>query len=644
MYVLNPLSNASTPTPVSFTLFANFVDVDVAGYSAVGYTIPTRITNTQATTPAILPATPVRPTTVVGPDPLPPAPTVPPFTEDDEIFFAQRASKEQSAKSEKGIIGTVLESVSAISGALTFIPEIGIVAAGISAATGGAAMVANFFGWTNPVSLRAIQPVTIKFANLVNTHGLNDGTNLTIKPDAAVSPACNLLGGNGHEMEMLHIAQTPSLLLAGVTWAPSDPTDSTLIYNEVAPASYNKDTSGIIFPTLLGYVTNTCQYWRGSIRYHLQVVCSQMHVGRLRISYDPYIFLGALTSDQHASTTSFILDIEQQSSISFTIPYLFHQPWTFTSYNTAGITNLLPGNIGNVRVSVVNVLNHPATPVPGVFMNLWVSAGPDFQLARPTNDNLFTNWYYVPPPVEDAEETAFETQGLTRDDIRAMPAPPLVPATGSRENNISHADEVHHIKDLVMRPQNVGYVSDTSGSSAASFTINPWLPVVRQPGTVANYVDMYSYMRCIYRYSRGGIRVSFQNNSSVLPVNQFYSLMSNFAWLMPNTLTATGYVGPTTAASIIANSLFQYNDGCQYSNSPLMPQSVVLPWYANVYGITNAGRYTIASPNYWLVSAWTFINNLYVTYLGGGAITMAAADDYELVYLVGPPAINNNNS
>jgi len=120
--------------------------------------------------------------------------------------------------------------------------------------------------------------------------------------------------------------------------------------------------------------------------------------------------------------------------------------------------------------------------------------------------------------------------------------------------------------------------------------------------------------------------------------------MSNFAWLMPNTLTATGYVGPTSAVSIVTNSLFQYNDGSQYSNSPLMPQSVVLPWYANVYGITNAGRYTIASPNYWLVSAWTFVNNLYVTYLGGGALTMAAADDYELVYLVGPPAINTTSS
>lgn len=643
MYVLNPLSNASTPTPVSFTLFANFVDVDVAGYSAVGYTIPTRITNTQATTPAILPATPARPTSVVGPDPLPPAPITPPPTTDEEVFFAQRASKEQSAKSEKGIIGTVLESVSAISGALTFIPEIGIVAAGISAATGGAAMVANYFGWTNPVSLRAIQPVTIKFANLVNTHGLNDGTNLTIKPDAAVAPACNLLGGNGHEMEMLHIAQTPSLLIAGATWSPSDATDSTLIYQRVGPAQLNQDTGGVWFPNLLQYVTNTCQYWRGSIRYHLQVVCSQMHVGRLRISYDPYIYLGALTSDQLASTTSFILDIEQQSSISFTIPYLFHQPWSFTSYTTTGITGYQPGSIGTIRISVVNVLNHPATPVPGVFMNLWVSAGPDFQLARPTNDNLFTNWY-LQASDEDTEETAFETQGLTRDDIRSMPAPPLVPATGSRENNICHADEVHHIKDLVMRPQNIGYLPDTMTTSALAFSINPWLPVVRQPGTAANYVDMYSYMRCIYRYSRGGIRVSFQNNSSQTPGNQYYSLMSNFAWLMPNTLTLTGYLSATSAASIITNSLFQYNDGCQYSNSPLMPQSVVMPWYANVYGITNAGRYAATSANYWLVSAWTFVNNLYVTYLGGGAVTMAAADDYELVYLVGPPAINATNT
>jgi hypothetical protein len=94
IHVLNPLSNSSgIPTPVSFTIFANFVDVDVAGYNPIAYTIPLRVIKTQATLPATLVATPPRPSTSSQLDPLPPF-----VGAEEDPFIAQRATAEQKEK------------------------------------------------------------------------------------------------------------------------------------------------------------------------------------------------------------------------------------------------------------------------------------------------------------------------------------------------------------------------------------------------------------------------------------------------------------------------------------------------------------------------------------------------------------------
>jgi len=62
VYVVNPLVNTgSSLNNVTFTIFANFEDVEVAGYYHDDLTIPTRLLNNQTSNPAILPSQPVNP-------------------------------------------------------------------------------------------------------------------------------------------------------------------------------------------------------------------------------------------------------------------------------------------------------------------------------------------------------------------------------------------------------------------------------------------------------------------------------------------------------------------------------------------------------------------------------------------------------
>lgn len=630
IYVLNPLSNTTTPTPVSFTVFANFVDIDVAGYAPVAYTQPTRVIKDQTSLPALLPTPPTPPSATLQPDPLPPY-----IGDATDPWIAQRGgNREQKQKSEKGIVGTIAESVASIAGFLVPIPEVGVVASGVAVAATGIATVANYFGWTNPPSLIAVKPIVGQYSNLVNTHGLAESQNLGIHPDACVSPSTQLLGGDGHEMTMLHIAQTPTLLAAGIGWAGSDLGSTTIWSTPVTPTADYFDIPNIVnFPTLLSHVTRSCLFWRGSLRYHVQVICSQMHVGRLRIFFVPYTNTIGLTADQLASTASTILDVEQQSSVSFTIPYLYNQPWCEVK-GSGG--NYKP--IGVLRIAVLNTLNHPVVPVPSVYINVWVSAGPDFQLSRPSVQNLRVNTYLPPGPIE----TEFVAQGLTRDAIRAMPAPPLIPASGSREESICNADEFHHVKDLIMRPQYYDTTSSATQPQYSESIISPFNPV-RRGISAASATSFRDYFRLIFRYSRGSHRISWQQTMQGTAGN----------WTDTQSFLANGYnyiIGATPGIQLpqfiknpVAvtepNALNWLADGAHYSQNKGMPQTAIIPYYSTIYGVPNAVWAGGTSP----LLTWNNYGTMPMcrsyTRLGGSHL-IAAGDDYELIFLVGAPAFN----
>jgi hypothetical protein len=645
IYCLNSLSLGPTLVPpVSFTVFANFVDVDIAGYSPVAYTIPVRQFNDQSTLPAIRPGNPIPPTSAPTADPLVPY-VVTSIVPVETPFVAQgrnTISKEQKTKSEKGVVGRTLESVTAIAGALIPIPEIGEIAAGVATVSGIGASIANFFGWTNPISLIAIQPAIQQYANLVNTHGLNDSQNLALAADSIVSPSTELLGGSGYEMTIKHIAQTPCLLAAGINWDNTQAPNTSLYEVDLSPiAEFYDPAKNIQFPTLLSWVSRACLYWRGSLKYHLQIVCSQMHVGRIRIAYIPNPtgnVIRDLDSNQNSSLGSMVLDIQQQTSMSFTIPYLTHRPW-LPVQGLSTVTDSPPQTFGRLRISVLNELNHPTTPVPSVFLNLWVSAGPDFQLARPDGDFLRGNWY------RPTTETPFVAQGLTRQMIREMPAPPLIPAIGSMEHEICNADEVNHIKDFIMRPCWIGSLSDTATPGyTPSATVNPYAPVQRySPGSLLpnqNSMTYLEYFRLVYRFSRGGHRVVCQALNPNTPNYILRRSIQNTYFASNGLLVAVNNNSFTLSSIPQSYCIVNGAKNGQVYGTDFMPMTATIPYYSTLYGVTNAATVATGTPTTTAIfSQYGWTPGATVATNGGDQILLAAADDYELMFLVGPPCL-----
>jgi hypothetical protein len=355
-----------------------------------------------------------------------------------------------------------------------------------------------------------------------------------------------------------------------------------------------------------------------------------MHVGRLRVYFVPYTNTSGLTAENLSNTASTIIDIEQQTTVSFTIPYVFTNPWC----ETIGFTGT-PKSIGTLRIAVLNELNHPVVPVPAVFVNVWVMAGPDFQLARPAMSGLRLNLYQPPPPMMQEEE--FLAQGLTRDAIRAMPAPTLIPAGGSVEHNICQADEFTHIKELIMRPSYIGTTTINAAPTYSKVVINPQNPV-RRLTAADGTVNYYNYFRCIFRYMRGSNKIGLLQTNPYTTFTENHSLVSNGMNTSDGAALGFPVFGTTTfiTAPIALGSSF--SDGVSYAQTAEFPQVATLPYYSTMYGITNAAWYGGTTPFFnWNV--YGSINNAILYTRNICNVALFAGDDMEFVYLVGAPAL-----
>jgi len=615
IYVLNPLRNAGTPTDITFSVFASLDNPQVAGYCTDAYAPPAVVAFEQASFPAILMTAPTPP-----------------------LSFKAQGRREAKVKSEKGIIGKIAEGVAGIAGSLVPIPEIGEVAAGVSVGARVVAGIANYFGWSRPNTLQAIQPVRLTYTNMANTHGLMDGQCLSVDPENGVATACELMGALPEEMQLLRMASTPGLAELEIPWTASDTTGTCLYKVGVGPGMTHSQLVGgttTQFSTPLLWTTQPFLMWRGSIRVHITIVCSQMHVGRLRVSFLPNLDSGTtLALDDLVSSPGRVIDISKETEVDITFPYIHYSPW-------------LPvvQSMGQMRINVINMLVHPSAPAPNVALNVWVAAGPDYQLARPSSTYLNCQWVDpLKPPFEAEAETppkVFRAQGLTREQIRAAHAMPLIPAKGSIDTGLTMGEQVGHLKELLMRPT-IGVETVPVGGNFQYVNCKPFSQTIRQTSG-SPYTSFMDYFKLMFRYQRGSINYHMVTTSVSEPATQptGWYFAENNATVAAGNITATTF-GPqflTAAVPYPFALLATGHEGAAIvpNGSHGMPIVVNTPFYCSSYFI----------PNFFLKNT---LDTSPMVYFGeapsvtifsanGGHLFVGAGDDFEFGFQIGPPPI-----
>lgn len=198
------------------------------------------------------------------------------------------------------------------------------------------AKIAKLFGWSNPTHLTAASPtVSAPFVGLANPDLSVLGEKLTIdeKNGLSVDPRSVGIPIDQDELAFSKFLSCKSFLTQ-TDWDMTDAPDAVLFDVRVNPCLAvitTRATSSTEIPqvdpfkTFPAYhmlpsclIAQQFKYWKGDITFHFEIVASQMHRGRLRLTYEP---AGTATVDNTGRLISRVFDLAESSKFSFTVPW-----------------------------------------------------------------------------------------------------------------------------------------------------------------------------------------------------------------------------------------------------------------------------------------------------------------------------------
>jgi len=522
LQVMSPLTiGGSVSTPVTWTLWASFDDIELC--------YPTN-------------AVPV-------------------------IAYAQVGGEVTRMKNTgviSGGIGTVGRVVSGILPAL----GLGALTEPVEALASSAAGIARFFGFSKPSS----QEMNHMITNRPGRGHLNmDGADCGHKLGASVATELQTLSGfagtDEDEMNLGYIVSRPAAIdsVAWLSTAIQDTlvasyvvTPNALIWNaaNITPA-VARTTNLEIRMTPAAFVADKYNMWRGDIVYTFHFVKTQLHSGRLRFNFKPYVgtlFPGS-SIDLNAApgfTMTEDVDLSSCSEFRFKVPFVCSRPWLLTQWPitnapTSSVVDIKNCAVGELEIVVLNQLTAMSTANPNVqIVVLAHMENAAFAVPRRSQTLPNLNTTAVASKLMDAivkekrdvgrRPSYFSSERVVRtiraneavaqvggepaktmSDTQSPAGIPLIPAAmcqGEVHTSFRQALKRYNLVSVV-KPSNQTPTGDVLVTDGRWFVLRPWEPADNSNlvlgSTVANnwctvFNDLYSACFGLYAFYRGSMR------------------------------------------------------------------------------------------------------------------------------------------
>jgi len=307
----------------------------------------------------------------------------------------------QAGDETYGKVSGPMTSIASVAGSMGKVPVIGPYATATSTIAKAIGSVAKMFGYARPPIETPMAPMRPDYiGNLANTDRPELVQKLTLDSSQEVTIDPGITGVNfGDELSIKSIAGRETYLDT-FTWNYSQGADAFLWNVMVTPLLYklipDYTVTKALYPTALAYASFPFRYWRGSLKFRFEVVCSKFHRGRLRLLYDPKAVPNVADFNKNYQT---ILDLDESTDLTVEVHWcsdrmaLYVGAVNFTSiqYGTVPLGPNSSSN-GGLYLYVLNNLSVPTTAVASAsnlaYVNVYVSAGDDFEVAVPDSVNM----------------------------------------------------------------------------------------------------------------------------------------------------------------------------------------------------------------------------------------------------------------
>lgn len=139
------------------------------------------------------------------------------------------------------------------------------------------------------------------------------------------------------------------------------------------------------FHTMLSALSLQYARWRGSLKYTIEVLPTNFHQGQLFIAFQPFLNGSTVTPDLSSSRNclSAVIDLSVSNRTELTIPFNSDQDYLFLNQTVPLSTQSRNYALGYLSMFVQNPLTGNDVVSSTIDINVWISAGDDFEYAVP---------------------------------------------------------------------------------------------------------------------------------------------------------------------------------------------------------------------------------------------------------------------
>lgn len=558
--------------------------------------------------------------------------------------------------SSPGPIGHVASSISKAGEALSDVPIIGSFAKATGNIASKIGKVANWFGFSRPVIIEKTLRTKIEpYANGAHTMYFDTAKKITLDPKQELSIDQGL-GGTGDEdcMAIKHITSRESFVHTFRWDRTATAMTTTLWETLITPMIFNTcpsaSSKSIIQPTAMCWAAQAFGFWRGSITWRFEIVCSKFHRGKLMFKFEPNFSQAVLISSNSTKLNqqnTLIVDIQEVQNIEITIPFISDRAWKQVSS--------LPDNVPRCDVQGGN-LDYTHSNLSFNQVVGWLQVRPLNELVQPTDDgDVAINCYVHSKDMEFAapkRSYLASSQTYTETESGEIVKNNICQTVTDNDHIYEHhfGEKIESFRTLLKRYEtNIALVEIAGGGGSRGFDVshNIYPTTTNYPSSTTTFADthgepcLFNYLRYGYMGLRGGYRWRYIVTNSSDP-----GRLGTFTTRLTNADT-THYVDPSiTEVAIIGNSTmeqtFSYIDGAVRHMTTLGGCEVEVPFYTNdLFNFAWAPRFGIneMGENI-LTTLWSNVNMAYTGKFSnadkfGLTCDTAAAEDFTFLRFQG---------
>lgn len=541
---------------------------------------------------------------------------------------------------------TVATGLSQFIGIARDVPYIGPYARASELALGAFGQIAQLFGFSKPAAIMTPHYIKNKpISDLAHFNGVDTSTKLTLDAKQEVTVDTSVTGFDGTNDMLIDEIAKREAYLTSFSFTTSQSVNNLLWKAVVSPCICARPFSSLVrgnsvfyfSPTPMGHVSLPFQYWRGTLKYRFEIIASPFHKGKIRFVHEPELRYNT-DSDWRLDTTiapSYVVDLSVERQFLMELkwcnnrnylrtgippPFSEDNIWMFETVDLTPLDTSKERYNGFVGVTVVEPLT--CSTDDNVFINVYVSAGDDFELQVLSDVNLrtfhtFDTQYLSDNPnrdIGDEQGGVPTTPGVeTSAPVNDYTELAIVP-TVSNTSLVDHLSQIHYgervlsLRQVLKRytPSNILYfpgpMSGINGTHQASWRLNDFPPysgpdangmildVDLNRWNYSTPTNLLNYFTPCFLMRRGSIRNKylFVDNSPGFYARNWYSISTSRSTdvgyaLFQNTIQVNGAT-PELTAVLNYNSLphTQMIHGLEMSIPNLKNTvEVELPYYSN---------------------------------------------------------------